>query len=229
MSEHSDILGDLTLEQLQDGVRLLETQITRAKQEDRTDDAVTYMLTRNAILHEIDVRTEGVVPTYTMTITAHHAVQILSVYYPEKTVEGLMRDHEYDIRTMWNERARRGYTVPESALGIEKPVEMYMHSRDWPSMRPISPMGIIHSAEPALFMNAAPPLNAWWAAEDRVVDRGGETGEWEMVWREWRGEVIHEGWVQRLDCGFMHYLTRYKGGEASPLPVPIKKRKCTDF
>jgi hypothetical protein len=76
-------------------------------------------------------------------------------------------------------------------------------------------LAIIHAEEPALFTNAAPPLNAWWAAEDRVINQG----DWELVWREWRGEVIHEAWVQRLSCGFMHYLTRYKGGEPSPLPL----------
>ena len=219
MSEYSDILGDLTLSQLHDGVRLLETQIEQAKQEDRTNDASTYILTRNAIQYEIDSRTEGV-PTYIMTVTAHHVVQILSVYYPEKTIEELMRDNEYDIRMMWNERAERSFRYVSEEREHWKPdmpVEMRMHSSQWPAMRPVAPLGIIHAdGEPALFTNAAPPLNAWWAAEDRVTDQ-----EWELVWREWRGEVIHEAWVQRLSCGFMHYLTQYKGGEPSPLPLKV--------
>lgn len=218
MSDYSDILGGLALEQLHDGVRLLELQITKANEEERNDDAITYILTRNAIQHEIDSRTEGVVPapTYIMTVTAHHAIQILSVHYPEKTIEELMRDNEYDIRMMWNERAERSFRYPASEerenWKPDMPVEMRMHSSQWPAMRPVAPLAIIHTEEPALFTNAAPPLNAWWAAEDRAEG-------WELVWREWRGEVIHEAWVQRVSCGFMHYLTRYKGGEPSPLPL----------
>ena len=217
MSAHSDILGGLSLEQLEDGIRLLELQITKAHEEGRTDDAITYILTRNAIRSEMDGRTEGLVaaPTYVMTVTAHHAIQILSVHYPEKTVEELQRDNEYDVRMMWNERAKRAYPVSEERAHWmpDVPVEMYMHSSRWPAMRPLAPLAIIHKeGEPALFTNAAPPVNAWWAAEDRAEG-------WELVWREWRGEEIHEAWVQRLEVGCMHYLTRYKGGEASPLPL----------
>ena len=217
MSAHSDILGGLSLEQLEEGISLLEHQITKADEEGRTDDAVTYILTRNAIRHEIDGRTEGI-KTYVMTVTAHHAIQILSVHYPEKTVEELQRDNEYDVRMMWNERAKRSYSVNEERAHWmpDMPVDMYMHSSRWPAMRPLAPLAIIHKeGEPALFTNAAPPLNAWWTAEDRVA----ELGAWELVWREWRGEEIHEAWVQRLEEGCMHYLTRYKGGEASPLPL----------
>lgn len=220
MSAHSDILGHLTTDQLQEGIRLLEHQITKADEEGRKDDATTYILTRNAIRYEMDVRaTNEERPSYVMTVTAHHVIQILSVHYPEKTVEELLRDNEYDIRMMWNERAKRMFRYPVSEEKAhwkpDMPVEMYMHSSQWPSMRVLAPLAIIHKeGESALFTNAAPPVNAWWAAEDRA-----ELGAWELVWREWRGEEIHEGWVQRLEEGCMHYLTRYKGGEASPLPL----------
>ena len=89
-------------------------------------------------------------------------------------------------------------------------------------MRSLAPLMIIHTEEEsALFTNAAPPVNAWWKAEDRIADA--PIGTWELVWREWRGDIIHEGWIQRVLEGtpgdFMHYLTRYKGGEPSPLPL----------
>ena len=211
MSAHSDILGELSLEQLEEGIRLLELQITKADEEGRTDDAITYILTRNAIRSEMDGRSEGI-QTYVMTVTAHHAIRILSVHYPEKTVEELQRDNEYDVRMMWNERAKRSHATRSHACE-EKSAEMYMHSSQWPAMRPLAPLAIIHKeGESAFFTNAAPPVNAWWAAEDRAEG-------WELVWREWRGEEIHEGWVQRLEAGCMHYLARYKSGEASPLPL----------
>jgi hypothetical protein len=228
MSAHSDILGHLTAEQLQYGARILQELIRRADEENCTEDATVYTESRNAMKEELDMRTfqKEKVPTYIMTVSSHHAVQILSVYYPEKTLEELIQDCEYDIRTMWNERGRRAWYCPASEDKAhwkpDKPVEMRMHSSQWPKIRSAAPLAIIHREDQsAFFTNAAPPVNVWWKAEDRIAEA--VVGTWELVWREWRGDIIHEGWIQRVSEGtegdFMHYLTRYKGGDPSPLPL----------
>jgi hypothetical protein len=89
-------------------------------------------------------------------------------------------------------------------------------------MRFIAPLVIIHEEdEEPMFTNAAPPLNAWWAAEDRIKNE--PVGTWELVWREHYNDTIHEGWIQRVientEGDFLHYLTRYKDSEPSPLPL----------
>lgn len=166
--------------------------------------------------------------TYTITISAHHAVKILSVHYPENSYDQLVEEQEYYIRTMWNERGRvvSHYTRSDKPdWNPEMPVEMYSCSSKWPKKRYLSPLAIIHKEdESPFYTNAAPPVNAWWKAEDRITDS--PIGTWELVWREWRGDIIHEGWVQRVLFGtegdFMHYLTRYPGDDFSPLPLAGK-------
>lgn len=227
MSEHSDILGELTNEQLHEGIRVLDEQIRQADEENRTADAVVYVTTRNAIHHELEVRSskeEGGTPArqmYTLSISAHHVLQILSIHYPDIDQEELIRVCEYDIRTMWNQRGQPARQADVPSWPEQVPY-VPIHSSEWPAMRVISPLAIIHAEkEPALFTNAAPPLNAWWAAEDRIADQ--PAGTWELVWREHYKDSIHEGWIQRVSVGtqgdFLHYLTRYKGGEPSPLPL----------
>ena len=228
MSEHSDILGDLTNEQLQDGIRMVEELIRKAYEEDRKEDAITYVTTRNALHHELEVRAskeEGGAParpTFSMTVTSHHVLRIMTVCHPEMDQEDLMRHFEYDIRTMSNERAQSPWYSGESSTWPERVPYVPIHSSKWPKMRPIAPLAIIHSEnQEGMFTNAAPPLNAWWAAEDRIADQ--PAGTWELVWREHYKDSIHEGWIQRVSVGtqgdFLHYLTRYKGGEPSPLPL----------
>jgi hypothetical protein len=228
MSEHSDILGNLTNEQLQDSIRMVEELIRRADEEGRKEDAITYVLTKNAMNHELEVRAskeEGGAParpTFSMSVISHHVLRIMTVCHPEMDQEELMRNFEYDIRTMWNERCQPSYYLAELANYSERVPYTPTHSSEWPKMRPIAPLAIIHPEnQECMFTNAAPPLNAWWAAEDRIADA--PAGTWELVWREYYKDSIHEGWVQRVSVGtqgdFLHYLTRYKGGEPSPLPL----------
>jgi hypothetical protein len=77
--------------------------------------------------------------------------------------------------------------------------------------------------EPTDFETSAPPINVWWAAEDKIAND--PIGSWALVWRQYYGEMIHEGWVQRVSeggenvCAFLHYMTRYRGGTPSLLPL----------
>jgi hypothetical protein len=228
MSEYSDILSGLTNEQLQDGIRMLDAQIRLADEENRTADAIVYVTSRNAIQHELEVRAsqeEGAPParrTYSMTVTSHHILRIMAVCHPELNQEELMRHFEYDIRTMSNERAQFPQYSGESSTWPERVPYVPLHSSQWPAMRFIAPLVIIHEEdEEAMFTNAAPPLNAWWAAEDRIKNE--PVGTWELVWREHYTDTIHEGWVQRVtqntECDCLHYMTRYKDSEPSPLPL----------
>ena len=214
MSAHSDILGPLTNAQLEDAMRLIDEliRLQSGQSVQSGQSTQTYALTKSAIQQEMDSR-------YVLTISAHHALQILSVHYPDYSVEDFMLNNEYDVRTMWNERAKKARYPVSEAQAHWKPEtshDYHMHSSQWPPMRPLAPLAIVHrDGETALFTNAAPPVNVWWAAEDRILHS--EPGTRELVWREWRGEVIHEGWVMRVKNGFMHYLTRYK--DRSPLPL----------
>ena len=225
MSAHSDILGELSVEQLHDGIRMLNEQIHLANEESRTEDAIVYVTTRNAIQHEIEVRAskeEGGVaarPSFSMTVSAHYVLRIMNIRFPEMDQEELMRNFEYDIRTMSNECGAAPWYSAETASWPPKVPYTRLHSSQWPAMRTVAPLAIIHTHEQeAMFTNAAPPLNAWWAAEDRIKDA--PLGTWELVWREYFRDDIHEGWVERVsEEGFLHYLTRYKGGEESPLPL----------
>jgi len=161
---------------------------------------------------------------YIMTVSSHYVLQIKAIHYPEWSQEELMRTFEYDIRTMSNDS---GQSLSHSSEITWPPLVPYerLHSSKWPAMRPIAPLAIIHTDDQeAIFTNAAPPLNAWWAAEDRIKDS--PVGTWELVWRDYNKNDIHEGWVQRvlhsedrMQGEFLHYLTRYKGGEPSPLPL----------
>ena len=228
MSEHSDILGGLSNEQLQEGIRMLNEQIRQAHEDNRTADAIVYITSRNAIHHELEVRAsqeEGAPParpTFSMTVTSHHVLRIMEVCHPEFNQEELARHFEYDIRTMSNERAQSPWYSGESSTWPERVPYVPLHSSKWPKMRPIAPLVIIHPEnQEGMFTNAAPPLNAWWAAEDRIKTE--PVGTWELVWREHYNDTIHEGWIQRVtentEGDFLHYLTRYKDSEPSPLPL----------
>jgi len=220
-----EAIRDLPIEQIQHAIDVLQAKANLASDE----DSVLFLTARNQMIHELERRAseeEGAHPARlmcTMGVTSHFAVRVLSATFPGETADQMMSHSEDTIRTMWNKEL----IWPESQAMEVWPQEYLFdtHTENRPTLRPVSPLVIIcfEGEEPELFETSAPPLNVWWAAEDRIANDA--VGSWELVWRRHHGEMIHEGWVQSVSeggedvCKCLHYMTRYRGGTPSPLPL----------
>lgn len=220
-----EAIRDLPIEQIQQAIDVLQAKANLASDE----NSILFLTARNQMIHELERRAseeEGAHPAQPMCamgITSHFAVRALSATFPGETADQMMSHSEDTIRTMWNKEC----VCPESQATEAWPQEcpFDVTTENSPSLRPVSPLVIIcfEGEEPELFITSAPPLNVWWAAEDRIANDA--VGSWALVWRQHYGEMIHEGWVQSVSeggedvCKCLHYITRYRGGTPSPLPL----------
>jgi hypothetical protein len=226
-----ETLPTLSIEQLQQAVDVLQTKADLAADEGRHSDNAMLLTVRKEMLGELTRRNAeeaskvSARPACGMIVTSHFAVRSLYDRFPTQTADQLMAHSEDILRTRWNEAFLQN--KPESQATQDWPQEYPFdpHTEHPPTLRPVSPLAIIYYAgeEPTRFETSAPPINVWWAAEDRI--KNDPIGSWELVWRQYHGEMIHEGWVQRVSqgradcCACMHYITVYRGGTPSPLPL----------
>jgi hypothetical protein len=224
-----EAIRSLSIEQIQQAVEVLQQKANTAAEDDRVQDSIMLLMARNEMIHELERRAseeEGgspARPMCNMGVTSHFAIRVLSSLFPEENIEQLVAHSENSVRTLWNNK----FVWPESQATEAWPQEYLFDTQlsTPPVLRPVSPLAIVcfEGEEPCMFETGAPPINVWWAAEDRI--QNSPIGSWELVWRQHCGDMIHEGWVQNVSeggedvCRCLHYLTRYRGGTSSPLPL----------
>lgn len=229
MSLH-EILSQLSNDEIQAALHQIREQIETAKRNEMFENMIQYALLRNEFIAEQNKRLaaeEGGVPApprTTMSVNSHYAIRILRLAFPGEKDEQLFAKCEQEVRTLWNESA----SVPRWPASEEKenwPAEVgFSLDGPVPAARPIAPLLTIHvQGDEVDYLSAVPPINVWWRVEDRCADQ--PLHSWNIVWREWRDDMIHEGWIHRFaenadGRDFAHYCTRYPGGTTSPLPLP---------
>jgi hypothetical protein len=228
----SEALLSLTEEELQRGIHNLQIIADTAFEGGHLQSNLEILFLRNEMIHELEVRAakkEGGTPARHLCgllVIPHFAIRSLSATFPEETADTMMTHSEATIRTMWNEGfLQRPW--PESQATADWPNEYPFdaHTAYPPALRLLSPLAIVFldGEEPTDFETSAPPINVWWAAEDKIAND--PIGSWVLVWRKYYGEMIHEGWVQSVSeggenvCTCLQYMTRYRGGTLSPLPL----------
>ena len=163
----------------------------------------------------LEARTDEVIQ---MSIRPHYAIHLLRALYRSRTDEEIIAENEESIRRLAHE------VEPIPWNGTENwPVQLLpedpMHS--WPDMRPLQDIcWVTRPWDPPCYRPVQYSLNVWWRAEN--IHSHDPVGTWALVWRQWVGPVIHEGWIHRIreeGVAWTYWQTHYYGGCASPLPL----------
>ena len=90
----------------------------------------------------------------------------------------------------------------------------------WPDLRPIQDIyWVTRPWDPPCYRAPHYSLYVWWHAEN--AHSHDPVGTWALVWCQWVGPIIHEGWIHRIreeGIAWTHWQTHYYGSSPSPLP-----------
>jgi hypothetical protein len=153
-----------------------------------------------------------------MSIRPHYAIHLLRALYRTRTDEEIISEHEEPIRCL----AHEVESIPWE--GTENwPAELIPTDppHTWPDVKPIQDIcWVTRPWDPPCYRPVQYSLNVFWRAEN--AHSHDPVGTWALVWRQWVGPIIHEGWIHRIreeGVAWTYWQTHYYGGQASPLPL----------
>jgi hypothetical protein len=182
----------------------------------QTDDLCKPMMELyQEAIRVLEARTDDVIQ---LSIRPHYAIHLLRALYRTRTDEEIIAEHEEPIRRLAYEVESIPWEGTENWARELLPIDP-MHS--WPDIRPIQDIcWITRPWDPPCYRPVQYSLNVFWRAEN--IHSHDPVGTWALVWRQWVGPIIHEGWIHRIreeGVAWTYWQTHYYGGQASPLPL----------